>query len=361
MSGGLDSAVACILLQNQGFEVQGITLQIFDADDKPLGYSSMTVGGKQDITDASEVARQLAIPHVVEDVRTPFANSVINNFVSEYFSGHTPNPCILCNKTIKWKYILQKADALGCGFIATGHYAQVVWENNRTFVRKGLDAQKEQSYMLWQLGQEELKRTFFPLGTLHKMEVRKIAESYNLTRIAEKRESYDICFVPDKDYRLYLKRKKSERIDSFRNGNFIDRNGTFLGHHNGFMFFTIGQRKGLPALGFRAYVSEIRPETNEVVIGKEEDLWFTKIEVKNINTMKYSAIPENIPLTVKLRYRHAGDEALFSSFGANQGILTFSTPVYAPAPGQSVVFYEGDDVLGGGIIEHPNPKDKPNG
>jgi len=361
MSGGLDSAVACILLQNQGFEVLGITLRIFDPDDKPLGYSPMTVGGNQDITDASEVARQLAIPHVVEDVRIPFANTVIKNFVSEYFSGHTPNPCILCNKTIKWKYILQKADALGCGFIATGHYAQVVRENNRAFVRKALDAQKEQSYMLWQLGQEELKRTFFPLGTLHKMEVRKIAESYNLTRIAEKRESYDICFVPDKDYRLYLKRKKPERIDSFRNGNFIDRNGTFLGHHNGFMFFTIGQRKGLPALGFRAYVSEIRPETNEVVIGKEEDLWFTKIEVKNINTMKYSAIPENIPLTVKLRYRHMGDDALFSSFGENQGILTFSTPVYAPAPGQSVVFYEGDDVLGGGIIDHPNPKDKPNG
>ena len=351
MSGGLDSSIACVLLQEQGYEVYGVTLKIWDQDDKPLGCKEISIGGEQDIKDACEVAERLGIQHFVVDVRTSFENSVIRNFMDEYMEGRTPNPCTLCNKMIKWDAVLQKADELQCKYIATGHFSQIEVENNRFFVRKGLDPLKEQSYMLWQLSQHDLSRTLFPLGKLTKTRVREIAIEHGLDFVASKGESFDICFVTDKDYRMYLRRKIPTQVEKFRQGNFVDKTGKFLGHHDGYMFFTIGQRKGLPAMGFRAYVNEIRPSTNEVVIGEEEELLMSKLQFHSMNLMKVEALDETKPITVKLRYHHAGELAYIHTYenGAS-GEIKFNNPVQAITPGQSAVFYLDDDLLGGAII-----------
>ncbi len=350
MSGGLDSSVVCILLQKQGYEVLGVTLKIYDPDDLPGYMDKNSIGGDKEIEDSREVAEKLGVQHHTVDVREEFSNSVIDNFIDEYMKGRTPNPCTLCNKTIKWSAVLKKANELGCKYIATGHYSHIIKDNERYFVRKGDDPLKEQSYMLWQLNQEELSRTLFPLGEMTKMEARKLAYEFGLNTVAQKNESFDICFVHDKDYRLYLKRKVEGIDDKYKNGNFINNEGKLLGHHDGYMFFTIGQRKGLPAMGYRAYVNEIRPETNEIVIGEEDELYKSIVYIDNIKSMKYSSIPEGEIINVKLRYHHDGDTALFKYSGENSGILTFENPVMSPTPGQSAVLYENDDLLGGGLI-----------
>lgn len=350
MSGGLDSSVVCLILQQQGYEVYGVTLKIWDPDDLPPGCRHLSIGGDQEIDDAREVAQKLNIPHYVIDVREKFANTVIQNFIDEYMRGRTPNPCTYCNRVIKWDAVIQKADVLGCSYIATGHYAHIVTENSRCFVRKGDDPLKEQSYMLWQLGQDVLKRTLFPLAEMSKKQARELANHYGLSKVASKGESFDVCFIADKDYRLYLKRKVDGIANRFHNGNFVDKEGRFLGHHEGYMFFTIGQRKGLPAMGYRAYVNEIRPDTNEVVIGKEDELFKKEIIIDNINALKYERIPENKELIIKLRYHHAGERGHFSYMEDGKGLVTFIEPVQSPTPGQSAVFYEKNDLLGGGII-----------
>lgn len=350
MSGGLDSSVVCILLQNHGYKVQGVTLKIYDPDDLPPGMRKNSIGGDKEIEDAQEVAEKLGIKHHVLDVREDFSNTVISNFLGEYMNGRTPNPCTLCNKTIKWSAVLNKADELSIPNIATGHYSFIDFSDGRYYVRKGDDPLKEQSYMLWQLGQNELSRTIFPLGGLTKSEAREIAIKHGLKTVAGKGESFDICFVTDKDYRSYLRRKVDGLTDKYRGGNFVDRDGKFLGHHDGFMFFTIGQRRGLPAMGYRAYVNEIRPETNEVVIGMEEELFHSVVHIDSINAMKYNKIPENTYLNVKLRYHHKGDNAKFHYTSPDSGILEFEKPVISPTPGQSAVFYENNDLLGGGLI-----------
>lgn len=351
MSGGLDSSVVCILLQEQGYEVYGVTLKIWDQDDKPLGCKEISIGGEQDIKDACEVAKRLGIPHFVVDVRASFEHNVITNFIDEYMEGRTPNPCTLCNKMIKWDAVLKKADELNCKYMATGHFAQIEFENNRFFVRKGLDPLKEQSYMLWQLSQNDLSRTLFPLGKLTKTRVREIAKEHKMDFIASKGESFDICFVPDTDYHMYLRRKIPKEVEKFRQGNFVDKSGKFLGHHDGYMFFTIGQRKGLPAMGFRAYVNEIRPATNEVVIGQEEELLRSELQFHSMNLMKGEALDETKPITVKLRYHHAGEAAYIHTFkNGTSGEIKFIAPVAAITPGQSAVFYLDENLLGGAII-----------
>ncbi len=350
MSGGLDSAVACLLLRQQGYEVYGITLKIYDSDDHPLGMPGKQVGGESEIEDAREVADKLGVPLHIVDVRSAFSHTVITPFVEAYMAGRTPHPCVRCNKSIKWEVLLQKADQLKCTHIATGHYAQIAQENGRFFVRKGVDPLKEQSYMLWQLEQKALRRTLFPLGTMRKEEVRQIALAHGLARVAKKRESFAICFIPRGDYRAYLKGKVADVVNRYRHGNFVDKEGRFLGHHNGYMFFTIGQHKGLPSMNYRAYVHEIRPQTNEVVIGPREGIFFSQLLLNELNSMKYESLPEDGELSVNLQYHCPGHSARFQQMDEGRGLLLFHNPIPASAPGQSAVCYWGDDLLGGGTI-----------
>ncbi|RYG39054.1 MAG: tRNA 2-thiouridine(34) synthase MnmA, partial [Chitinophagaceae bacterium] len=281
-----------------------------------------------------------------------FGDFVIENFVDEYLAGRTPNPCVMCNTHIKWRALLKRADALGCDFIATGHYAQVhQHDNGRYFIRKGLDETKDQSYALWGLQQDLLKRTLLPLGTYHKTEIRQMAHDFGYPELAKKSESYEICFVPDNDYRGFLKRRVPGLEEKVDGGNFVDPSGKVLGKHKGYPFYTIGQRKGLDiALGKPAFVTSIDPDTNTVVLGEEHDLQRTEMRVGKLNWMKYDGLPGEMDAVTKIRYKDGGAMANLEAYenGVN---VRFYDAVKGVAPGQSAVFYEGDDVIGGGVIQ----------
>ena len=351
MSGGIDSSIAALLLHEQGYEVVGITMKTWDYASS--GGSSKETGccSLDSINDARLLAVNLGFPHFILDIRNEFDDHVIDNFVEEYLAGRTPNPCVLCNTHIKWSALLKRADMLDCEFIATGHYARIRQENDRYVISKGLDQTKDQSYVLWGLTQESLKRTIFPLQNYFKSEIKQMAIDNGYADLAVKSESYEICFVPDNDYRGFLKRKVEgldERVDG---GNFVDRTGRVLGKHKGFPFYTIGQRKGLEiADGEPLHVLEIVPETNTVVLGTKEDLEEQQMTVGKINLIKYAQLPDNYEALTKIRYKDPGVMAAVSHHNDKLNVL-FHSPVSAIAPGQSAVFYEGDDLVGGGIIE----------
>src|ERR1035438_2978016 len=277
---------------------------------------------------------------------------VIDNFVEEYIAGRTPNPCVMCNTYIKWRALLKRANVLGCDYIATGHYAQIhKHSNDRYFIRKGIDETKDQSYVLWGLQQDLLSRTLLPLGTFRKTAIRQMAHDFGYPELAKKNESYEICFVPDNDYRGFLKRKIPGLEEKLSGGFFVDQSGRILGPHKGYPFYTIGQRKGLDiALGRPAFVTEIIPETNTIVLGDIEDLNRNDMVVAGINLVKYENIANGTEAMTKIRYKDKGN---FSSlFLYEKGInVRFYNDVKGIAPGQSAVFYEGDDVIGGGIIQ----------
>jgi len=357
MSGGIDSTVAALMLHKEGYEVIGITMKTWD-----YATSGTTENGKSkketgccnidSFNDARSAAVEHGFPHFILDIREEFGDFVVENFVEEYMAGRTPNPCVMCNTHIKWRALLKRADAMGCDFIATGHYAQIhQHENGRYFIRKGIDDTKDQSYVLWGLEQDLLSRTLLPLGTYHKSEIRQMAHDFGYPELAKKAESYEICFVPDNDYRGFLKRKVEgleERVDG---GNFIDKSGKILGQHKGYPFYTIGQRKGLDiTLGKPAFVTSIDPETNTVVLGEEDDLKGTEMVVAKINWIKYDGLPEGYEAFTKIRYKDKG--AMASVYTSEKGLsVRFLHDVKGIAPGQSAVFYEGDDVIGGGIIQ----------
>lgn len=351
MSGGLDSSVVAMMLHNQGYEVVGVTMKTWDY--ASAGGSTRTTGccSLDDINDARQMAVDFGFPHIIIDIREEFGEHIIDNFVDEYIAGRTPNPCVLCNTHIKWDALLRRADQLGCEFIATGHYAQVRNENGRFVVSKGLDHSKDQSYVLWGLSQKSLSRTIFPLGRMQKSEIRQIALDSGYEAIAKKSESYEICFIPDNDYRGFLKRRVQgleERVDG---GDFVDKDGNILGKHRGYPFYTIGQRKGLEiALGEPMYVTGIHPDTNTVTLGREADLLKTEMNVRGLNLQKYEHLTEPMEALVKVRYKHAGSMARIEQRG-NEMNVRFYEEVSAIAPGQSAVFYEGDDVIGGGFIK----------
>lgn len=353
MSGGIDSSVAALMLHEQGYEVVGITMKTWDyassgGSKKETGCCSL-----DSINDARAMAVQHGFPHIILDIREEFGDFIIDNFVDEYLAGRTPNPCVLCNTHIKWEALLKRADQLNCDFIATGHYAQVRNENGRFVVSKGIDEHKDQSYVLWGLTQESLRRTIFPLGHLHKKAIKQMAIEGGYVDLANKSESYEICFVPDNDYRGFLKRKVAGLEEKVNGGNFILRDGTVVGTHKGYPFYTIGQRKGLDiALGEPMFVIEIIPETNTVVLGKEEELKKQEMFVRGVNFVKYEKLPENFEALVKIRYKDPGTMATINAEGERLKIL-FHKPVSAIAPGQSAVFYEGNDLIGGGFIDHP--------
>ncbi len=351
MSGGLDSSVVALMLHNQGYEVIGITMKTWDY--ATSGGSKRTTGccSLDDINDARQLAVNCGFPHYILDIRAEFGDFIIDNFVEEYLAGRTPNPCVLCNTHIKWDALLKRADKLGCKYIATGHYAQVRQENGRYVVSKGLDENKDQSYVLWGLSQESLARTIFPLGKYHKSEIRQLAVDSGYTELAKKSESYEICFVPDNDYRGFLKRKDPGLEDRVKGGNFVNREGKVLGKHDGYPFYTIGQRKGLEiAVGHPLYVTEIQPETNTVVLGEKEDLEKREMLVKKVNMIKYAELPEGFEALTKIRYK---DKGMMSRLTHEDDLLKveFYNNVSAIAPGQSAVFYEGNDLLGGGFIK----------
>lgn len=352
MSGGIDSTVTALMLNDQGYEVVGITMKTWDY--AASGGSKKETGccNIDSFNDARMAAVQHGFPHYILDIRDEFGDFVIENFVDEYLAGRTPNPCVMCNTHIKWRALLKRADALGCDFIATGHYANVHQHTNgRFYLSKGADETKDQSYVLWGLQQDLLSRTLLPLGTYHKTAIRQMALDYGYPELAKKSESYEICFVPDNDYRGFLKRRVDGLEEKVTGGFFVDKTGKVLGKHKGYPFYTIGQRKGLDiTFGKPVYVTNIIPETNTVMLGDEDDLNRQEMVVSKINWIKYEGITDGTEAITKIRYKDKG--ALASLHNHPNGVqVQFSHYAKGIAPGQSAVFYEGDDVIGGGVIQ----------
>ncbi len=353
MSGGIDSTVTALMLNDQGYEVVGITMKTWDYATSGSSKKETGCCNLDSFNDARMAAVQHGFPHFILDIREEFGDFVIDNFVDEYLAGRTPNPCVMCNTHIKWRALLKRADALGCDHIATGHYARIQkHENGRYFISRALDETKDQSYVLWGLQQDLLSRTILPLAPFRKTEIRQMALDYGYPELAKKSESYEICFVPDNNYRDFLKKKVEGLEDRVSGGAFVDKHGRILGSHKGYPFYTIGQRKGLEvAFGKPVYVMEIRPDSNEVVLGDESDLEQNEMLVSKINWMKYEGITPGMEAITKIRYRDKG--SLSSLYPDEQGVrVRFYENAKSIAPGQSAVFYEGDDVIGGGIIHN---------
>ncbi len=351
MSGGIDSSVTAMLLHEQGYEVIGVTMKTWDyassgARNKTSGCCSL-----DDINDARILAVNMGFHHLIIDIREEFGNYIVSNFVEEYLAGRTPNPCVLCNTHIKWDALIKRANQLDCPYIATGHYARVREENGRYIISKGTDEWKDQSYVLWGLSQENLSRTLLPLGGFKKADIRQMASERGFDDLAKKAESYEICFVPDNDYRSFLNNKVAGLEEKLNGGNFVTRQGEILGKHRGYPYYTIGQRKGLEiALGEPYFVIAIEPETNTVVLGKKEELEQQTMFVKTPNIIKYESITHEIEALTKIRYKDPGTEATITPSENNMLKVTFHAPVSGVAPGQSAVFYEGEDLVGGGFI-----------
>lgn len=355
MSGGVDSSVAAALLVEQGYDVVGITMKLWEYSDVGGNVRrESTCCSVEAMLDAAAVCKKLGIPHYVVDFQEEFRQWVIRNFIEEYLRGRTPNPCILCNTKIKWERLLQKAREIGAEYLATGHYARVEYDESsgRYLLKKGRDPQKDQSYALWGLTQESLKHTLFPLGNLTKNEVRNIARKMGL-KTAEKGESQEICFVPDNDYRRMLREQAAEgKVQSIGPGPLVTIEGKRVGEHQGYPFYTIGQRRRLGvALGKPAYVVDIRPESNEVIIGSREDLLHKGLVARNVNWIAVERLTAPARLFVKIRYRDPGAFGEVVEVKPGEAKVLFETPQRAITPGQSVVFYDEDVVVGGGIIE----------
>jgi len=350
MSGGLDSSIAALLLHEQGYEVVGFTLKTWDYASSCSSKKETGCCSVDSINDARKVAARMGFRHYVLDVREEFNKMIVDDFIEEYLAGATPNPCVRCNTFIKWGLLLEKADKLDCQYISTGHYARVRVENERNILSKGLDETKDQSYVLWGLTQDFLKRTIFPLGLLEKTEIRKMAGQAGFENLVKKSESYEICFIPDDDYRSFLNNKVDGLAARVDGGNFVTTDGKILGKHKGYPFYTIGQRKGLViATGTPMYVVSIDPSTNTIVLGNKEDLQSSSMKVGDLNLIKYAKIPENIEVTTKIRYKDKGSKSTLT-IKDDIAMVIFENTVTAISPGQSAVFYENDDVVGGGVI-----------
>jgi tRNA-uridine 2-sulfurtransferase len=352
MSGGIDSTVAALMMHEQGYEVIGITMKTWDYANSGGSKKETGCCSLDSINDARSVAVSRGFHHFIVDIREEFGNYVIDNFIDEYMAGRTPNPCVLCNTHIKWDALLRRADALDCEFIVTGHYAKINEKNDRFYVSRAADHHKDQSYVLWGLNQACLSRTLFPISAYEKPVVRQMAHDFGYEEMSKKTESFEICFVPDNDYRGFLRRNVDGLEARVDGGNYVDKNGKVLGKHKGYPFYTIGQRKGLGiAMGEPYYVTAILPETNTVVLGVESDLIKNGMIVGKLNAQKYADFNTNTELLTKIRYHDEGALATVQYFDENTLNVSFMANVKGVAPGQSAVFYEGDDVVGGGIIQ----------
>jgi tRNA-specific 2-thiouridylase len=343
MSGGVDSAVAAALLKEQGYEVIGITMcfNLVDAERKKPACC-----GIQGIEDARRVCHKLGIRHYVLNMQKALNEHVIKDFLAEYASGRTPNPCVRCNQYLKFDYLLKKALSFDAEYLATGHYARIVKSNGRFQLKKAKDLHKDQSYFLYRLNQNRLKHLLFPLGGYTKIQVRELARKFGLA-VAEKIGSQEICFLPGVDYRPFI---KSYMKGNIKPGRVIDKTGNLLGMHKGFQFYTIGQREGLGiALGRPAYVSRIDPENNELTLGTKEDILKKRLFVKETHFV-LTPPKKKVVLKVRIRYNHK--EAVAEVIPRKNKIeVRFRRPQFAVTPGQSAVFYSRSRVLGGGIIE----------
>lgn len=348
MSGGVDSSVAAWLLKEQGWEVIGVTMKLWPQD--CMSRAEDKCCGPQAIADARSVAHALGVPHYVIDEAVPFEKLVIDYFADEYKAGRTPNPCVMCNEKLKFGNLWDKATALGAAFIATGHYASVEHSpDSAPILRKGHDPRKDQSYFLFSLKADQLSRALFPLGALTKDEIRGIARNLGL-KVADKEDSQEICFVPGKDYKAFLKGHLGDRGETFQPGGFYDLQGNRLGDHEGIELFTIGQRKGLPGgAGTPRYVVDIDAANGRVILGGEEDLLCSEFSVGRVNWL---VPPPDHPrtITVKVRHGHAGDQADVLAGENGEAIVRPHAPLRAVTPGQAAVFYDGDQVIGGGWI-----------
>jgi len=351
MSGGIDSSLAAVLLHEQGYEVVGMTMKTWDYANSGGSKKETGCCSLESINDARDISVNLDFPHYILDIREEFGDYVINHFTSEYLAGRTPNPCVLCNTHIKWDALLRRADKLSCDFIATGHYAKLKELHGRYYIAKGLDLNKDQSYALWGVSQESLSRTILPLGDLTKPQIREMAIERGFHELVNKSESYEICFVPDNDYRGFLKRRVVGLAEKVKGGTFVMDDGTVVGEHEGYPFYTVGQRKGLKiALGYPVYVTEIRKETNEVVLGTFDELYRDGMHVNQLNLLKYENLNgQRMDTTTKVRYNDSGSPAVIEQAVDTMKVF-FGKGVSAIAPGQAAVFYEGDDVIGGGWI-----------
>jgi tRNA-uridine 2-sulfurtransferase len=362
MSGGVDSSVAGYLLREQGYDVIGVTMKVWPQD--CISRAEDKCCGPQAVADARGVAHSLGFPHYVVDEADQFERLVINYFSSEYQAGRTPNPCVMCNEKLKFGNLWSKAAALGCDYIATGHYAIIEHHADHAILRKGLDPRKDQSYFLFSLRQPQLRRALTPLGKMTKSQIREIAHSLGL-KVADKVDSQEICFVPGNDYKAFLRSHLGE--NEFHRGEIYDVAGNFLGEHDGLELFTIGQRKGLPGGSPRPrYVVDLDPATNRVIVGNADDLVTDEFELDRVNWHPVTGVgyrnheeaavviepgySKEIEATVKIRYSHPGTRAALTQVEDGRAHVRLHDPQRAVTPGQAAVFYDGDIVLGGGWI-----------
>ncbi len=349
MSGGVDSAVAAYLLKRQGCDVTGVTMQIWQDEEEEVLEEQGGCCGLTAVEDARRVAERLGIPYYVMNFKEEFRRHVMDYFTAEYLLGRTPNPCIACNRYVKWEALLNRSLQIGADYIATGHYARVErLPAGRYAVRSSVTAEKDQTYALYSLTQEQLARTLMPVGDYTKKEIRAIAEELGLA-VAQKKDSQEICFIPDKDYAGYIDRVCGEQPAP--PGNFVSADGTVLGRHRGITRYTIGQRKGLGiAFGHPVFVTEIRPETNEIVLGEAQDVFARVLFARQLNCMAVPEFTDGAVYTAKIRYSHAGSRCRGMRTGEDSLRCEFEEPVRAVTPGQAVVFYDGEYVAGGGVI-----------
>lgn len=348
MSGGVDSSVAAYLLKKAGYDVIGVTMQIWQENETQQEEEGGCCGITA-VEDAGRVAEHLDIPYYVMNFKDEFKCRVMDYFVEEYLQGRTPNPCIACNRYVKWDSLLKRSMEIGADYIATGHYARIdTMPNGRLAVRNSVTAAKDQTYALYNLTQEQLAKTLMPVGEYTKEEIRQIALEAGIP-VAHKADSQDICFVPDGDYAAVIKKMVGDRVPG--PGNFVDNAGKVLGTHKGITHYTIGQRRGLELpMGERVFVTGIRPESNEVVIGKNEDIFTTKVLCENVNYMGMADLDEPRRVLCKIRYNHKGEYCMLEKQPDGKVLCFFEQPVRAATPGQAAVFYDGEYVLGGGTI-----------
>ena len=353
MSGGVDSSVAALLLHRQGFDVVGVTMRLWSVEREDVPAASKRCCSVEDVEDARRVCHALGVPHYFLNFEREFQRHVIDYFVAEYDRGRTPHPCLACNDKIKFDFLLRRATFLDADFIATGHYGRVrIDADGRYELHKGIDTSKDQSYVLFTLGQSELSRLLLPVGEYRKEKIRKLAHEAGLP-VADKPDSQEICFIPDDNYRKFV----SDRVRP-RPGNLVDLGGEILGTHPGIQFFTIGQRRGLGLPGNTArplYVTRIDSETNEVVLGRHEDLFSSKLWASRVSYVSGAVLDGPTSVTAKIRYKAGGANATIVPLSADTAEVWFDEPQRAVTPGQAVVFYSGDKILGGGYIEIEMP------
>lgn len=349
MSGGVDSSVAAWLLKEQGYEVIGVTMQIWQDEDDQTQEENGGCCGLSAVDDARRVAWDLEIPYYVMNFKEEFKSNVIDYFVDEYQKGRTPNPCIACNRYVKWESLLKRSMDIGAEFIATGHYAQIEkLENGRFALKKSVTAAKDQTYALYNLTQFQLSHTLMPVGAYSKDQIRELADRLHLG-VAHKPDSQEICFIPDHDYAGFIEESTGAKAAE---GNFVDLDGEVIGRHKGITHYTVGQRKGLGlSMGQPVFVVEIRPETNEVVIGKGEDVFSDTLRADRLNWMAIEGLKGGeMRLSAKIRYSHKGAMCTVKELENGLVECRFEEPQRAITPGQAVVFYQGDYVVGGGTI-----------